>query len=539
MAALSVGLSGCLSDGGTTEEPSVGTPVNTPPDFDVNPPTDGGDQGSQGEDEPQDPNAPQDPQQPGGDPVVVNPDMDFLINNGASGTRDPNLRLTMFAPRNTFYMKVGYASDCSDGDWDRFYPEYEIPVSSMNTAVTVSVQYRSDEGAVGPCLVRSIRHDTQGPQIVIVRYPESSIEEGVAPEIEYTVSDPSGLSEVGCSLNNISKPCGGGSQVVSISPLPEGSYSFEIVAKDDLGNSSSAVVDWDVVSTTRKLRQIVNVTDYKKVDILINIDNSGSMEYEQSNMAQRVSRFLSILRGLDYQIAVTTTDPRDVTLGDGRLIPIYDANGSFILDTSTPEDIAQYRLGKTLQRPETGGSAEQAIYTSTRVIERSLSGGSAAHRAFLRDDAQLAVLVISDEDESNNADKNDPENLVKLIHDSYGGQKRFTWHSIITRPGDTACRNTNGYSYGERYARFSELTGGVIGSVCEADYAAQVSDIADGIRNLLKTLTLQCRPLSRFPIVVKKDGQVYSGTYVVEGINLKFDSELAPGSYEVEYRCLK
>jgi hypothetical protein len=294
-----------------------------------------------------------------------------------------------------------------------------------------------------------------------------------------------------------------------------------------------------VVSTTRKLTQVIRVNDYKKVDILINIDNSGSMEYEQKNMAQRVSNFLSILRGLDYQIAVTTTDPDDIPLGDGRLLPIYGSGGQYIIDSSQNESVAQTNLGMTLQRPETGSGYEQAIYTSTRVVERSLAGASAAHRQFIRDGAQFAVVVISDEDESSNGTKNSAENLAKLIHDSYGGQKTFTWHSIITRPGDSACKSTYGYSYGNRYAEFSNLTGGLIGSVCEADYAAQVSNIATGIRNMLKTLTLECAPLSQFPITVKKDGQAFSGAFTVEGINLKFTSELTPADYSVEYRCLK
>lgn len=525
---LTLGLTGCLSDGGTTEEPSVGTPTTTPPDFEVEGPggeqggLDTGDEGTQIEHP----------------PVVVNPNMDFIINNGESHTKQTELMLTMFAPGNTFDMKIGSSANCTDGQWERYLDQTVRPIAGENALTTVSVQFRSDERVESDCMVKSIYHDSLGPQILVKRFPSSSIEEGTAPEIEYEVTDPAGLGAVNCSLNGVSKACSGGNQTVKFTPLPEGDYSFVVTAKDSLGNETSATVEWSVVSTTKKLNQYITVNDYKKVDILINIDNSGSMEYEQKNMAQRVSRFIEILRGLDYQIAVTTTDPRDVTLGDGRLIPLYGTNGEYILNSSVPEDVAQYRLGMTLQRPETGGASEQAIFTSTRVIERSLSGSS-AHRSFIRDGAQLAVVVISDEDESASEAKNNPENLTKLIHDSFGGQKTFTWHSIITRPGDTQCKSTYGATYGQRYADFSTLTGGLIGSVCEADYGNQVSDIANGIRNMLKTLTLQCKPLAQFPIEVFKDGQPYAGNFTVSGINLNFSSELQPGSYEVEYRCLK
>ena len=532
LATLSLGLSGCLSSGGATEEPSV----QTPPDFEVEEPnngsssggTDDGHTGPDGEAE-----VDEEP------PAPINPAGDFLINAGVSATKSQNLDLTMYANAGVFAMKVGYSSDCSDGEWIGFSNSHQVAANKQNASITISAMYRDDEMMMSRCMVRSIRHDSKGPEIVINRSPLSSIEEGSAPELEYTVVDASGLGPVTCSLNGVSKACAGGNQVIKMTPLPEGSYTFVVAAEDKLGNSASVTVTWNVVSTTRQMSQVITVNNYNKVDILLNIDNSGSMAYEQKSMAQRMSKFLSILRGLDYQIAVTTTDERNVALGDGQLIPIHGAGGEFILDSSTPEDIAQSRLGLTLQRPETGSGAEQGIFTSTRVIERSLAGTSTAHTRFIRDGAQLAVVVISDEDESATGTKNNPENLAKLIHDSYGGQKTFTWHSIITKPGDTNCKSTYGATYGARYAQFSTLTGGIIGSVCESDYAAQVAGIATGIRNMLKTLTLECQAMSAHPIVVKKDGVVYNGTYTLEGINLKFATELAPGNYSVSYRCLR
>src|SRR5690606_34653408 len=101
-----------------------------------------------------------------------------------------------------------------------------------------------------------------------------------------------------------------------------------------------------------------SLDEYRKVDVLIVIDNSGSMEYEQRNMAQRVRNFISILRGLDWQIGVTTTDPRNVTLGDGRLVPIHGTKNQYIFDSAMDEDQAQNLLGLTLQRPETGSGTE-------------------------------------------------------------------------------------------------------------------------------------------------------------------------------------
>lgn len=525
LAALS--LTGCLlmEDGGTTET-SAGNPVTTPPDFQVHddnpatPPT-GGDNTTQ--------------------TTPTNPDIieeGFVINEGATKTKDPNLTLRMIT-LNRFEMKISTDLACTGGTWQPWSETIVIPTPLPNAVNMITVQYKDWDQRITRCYRQSILHDAKGPDILFTKYPLAQLEEGSTADIAAEVTDTaSTVTSVTCSMNGISKSCFPGRNEVSISQLPVGTYGFTISATDDLGNASTKTVNWTVVSTTRHLAQNVIVNNYKKVDILIVIDNSGSMEYEQQSMGQRTSNLLSVIRGLDYQIAVTTTDPRDVTLGDGRFVPISGTNNQYIMDSSTAESTNQQRLSATLQRPETGSGSEQAIRVTTRVVERYNANDSKA-RAFFREGAQFAVLVISDEDESDNGVKNDPQNLLGLIHSSFGGQKMFGFHSIITKPGDTACRSTNGYSYGDRYDAFSRLTGGVIGSVCATDYASQVTGIAQGIRDLLKTMTLQCSPLPNFPITVKKDGVAISNTFAVNGVNLKFDTELEPGNYTVDYQCLK
>jgi hypothetical protein len=339
-------------------------------------------------------------------------------------------------------------------------------------------------------------------------------------------------------MNGVQKSCFLGNNKVTLPELPIGSYVFTVSATDDLQNVTSKSVNWTVHSLYKKVLQKVAVDNYKKVDVLFVIDNSGSMEYEQQSMAQRTSQFLSILQGLDYQIAITTTDPRNINLGDGRLIPLTGGNGAKIITSAMAVSTAQNLLSQTLQRPETGSGAEQGIRSVYRAIER-YSANESDMKSFIRADAQFSVVLISDEDESDNTVKNDPASLLSLINTTWSGQKRFNFNSIITRPGDTACHTTHGYSYGYRYKSISEMTGGVLGNVCDMDYTSQVSGIADEIRRLLKTLTLTCQPLSQFAITIKKDGAVLNQTYTAEGLNIKFTNELAPGSYDLEYTCLK
>lgn len=462
----------------------------------------------------------------------------FSINADAERTASPavQLELRTLSPHT---VKIGYAMDCSDGVWETMAPAIGWQLRDLNAVSTVTVRFQDWEGSLSPCYRKSIIHDNQGPDILFPKYPASILEEGASVDMSVSITDKlSKVISVKCKLNDIQKDCYSGLNEVKITSLPQGDYRFTVEAEDELHNLSTQSVSWKVNSLTRNLVQDVLVDNYKKVDVLFVIDNSGSMQYEQQSMGQRTSQFLSILRGLDYQLAVTTTDPNNISLGDGRLIPIKGVTGRYIIDSSQDESSAQTQLSQTLQRSETGSGAEQGIRSVYRAVER-YNANDNNMRSFIRTDSQLAVVLISDEDESANTTKNDPQNLLNLISTTWSAQKRFSFHSIITRPGDTACRSTHGYSYGERYKIMSDLTGGIIGNVCEMDYANQVKGIAEGIRNLLKTITLQCSPLPNSPIKVFKGGVAISSSFVVEGVNLKFATELEPGMYTLQYSCLK
>lgn len=474
----------------------------------------------------------------------TNPDDEFenqyvvVLNGGAAYTQGQQLTLAIEAPVTVKSIKVGQTRDCSDGTVENIKPEVTKPVFKRNAVNLVSTQFISFSGKVLACVVKSITQDDQGPDVLISQYPLANLEEGANAEIKYSVSDVSPIKEVNCSLNDVVKPCASGDAAVKLTTMTEGSYTFKVTAKDIHGFTSEKSVSWKVVNSYKKVHQSVDIKNERKVDILMVIDNSTSMEYEQQSMAKRVGNMLKVIKDLDWQIAVTTTDPRNVNLGDGRLIPIYPGNLGLFLKSSMDMNEAQTNLGMTLQRPEQGSGSEQPINATYRFIERAL-GKDTAYKKFFRDNSNFAVIVISDEDESDNQFRNDPKNLINLVSTSFNQQKVFTWHSIITKPGDAVCRKTNGAAYGERLARFSEMTGGIVGSVCEADYASQVTGIANGIVNMSKSISLTCEALKQYPIVVKKDGVVYTKPYVQEGINLKFADFLEAGNYEVEYTCLK
>lgn len=519
---VSATVVGCLpqnESGSVTDSGNTGAGTGRPPDFTVTP-------------DPIDTPTPTEVPSPGDSQISS-----VVIDGGALWTSAPSISVSLnYSEAKQYRLSLG--PDCHNGDWTDMQSNVSvaIPAHDRNRLVQVAVQFLDYDNYPTVCLNASILHDDRGPEILFTKYPLASVDEGVATQLAYEVKDlASEVVSMTCSLNSIVRPCAPGLGTADIPGLIPGDYTFTISAVDSRGFQSEASVSWTVTSLTRTLKHNIEISEYRKWDILFIVDNSGSMAYEQKNMAERTKNFLSVLRGLDWQIAVTTTDPRNVNLGDGRFIPVT-ASGDFILTSAVDEVEAQARLSATLQRPETGSGSEQGIRSTYRVVERSRDG---VHKEFFRDGAHFAVVLISDEDESANTDKNDPELLLKKIGDTFDNQKNFLFNSIITVPGDTKCRSTDGYSYGERYKMISDLTGGVIGSVCESDYAAQISGIAQKIRNMAQSLTLSCLPIAGEPIVITRNGVAVTDAFTVNGVTISFANAIQPGNYELTYKCLR
>lgn len=466
----------------------------------------------------------------------------FRINQGQTLTKSETLQLDFYSLIEMNYLKISYGSTCATGTWVPYVNSQTLVSAQKNQIVEISVQYRDLDNRMSPCLTQKIMIDQVGPDILFKKYPLQVVEQGQNVELIFEVTDNlSGVASVSCTFQGATKTCYKGTNTINIPSIAEGDYSLKVDASDNLGNSSSKAVNFKVTSTYRMMSQKATVREANTVDVLFVMDNSGSMAYEQKSMGSRVANFLQVLRGLDYQIAVTTTDPRSsVAFGDGQLVPMKGLTNEYMITSSMNENTAKTILSNTLQRTETGDASEQGINAATRTVERALADRTSRYGKFIRDSAQLAVVVISDEDESANKAKNDPNFILNLVRENYTG-KSFTFHSIIARPGDTACLKGEGATAGTRYAEFSKLTGGVIGDVCAMDYAAQVNGIAEGVRKTLKTITLACAPVidATHTVVVLKDGAAYSGTNSISGLNLVFNDMLPAGSYEVLYTCLK
>lgn len=299
--------------------------------------------------------------------------------------------------------------------------------------------------------------------------------------------------------------------------------------------------------------KLVNINaPTSKVDILIVVDNSGSMDFEQSNMADRFDTMIDQLAGLDWRLAITTTeintpDRISASRADGQILQIV--NNKYFISSSDDMNLARMQFANTIQRQEEGSSSEQGIYATYRALERAKVVGS-INSQFIRSDAALSVVVVSDANETpfggNFTDKNYPTKFLEYMSGAYAG-KSFSFHSIIVKKDDRNCLNLAGSGnegYGLFYEDLSTRTGGIIGSVCEVDYGSQLREIGKASANLIKNISLDCAPVDSDKNGMKDivltnvtNPAAVIPAYTINGNQLQFAVALDPAQYRVNYTC--
>lgn len=303
----------------------------------------------------------------------------------------------------------------------------------------------------------------------------------------------------------------------------------------------------------------------KQVDFLLVLDDSNSMLPELKKLSARMATFVSSLEAsnIDWQMCLTTT--RGYVSG-GSIV-----HGPNLLwrNYAPAAGVPGYLLKK-------GAANLNSIFTST--IDNLTIGGTnsgdergikAAHDHFknsnlhscYREGAAISVIMISDEDERSVGGEvtavkpNDaagtylaleledlPDTLLSRSRTMFGEDVRFTFSSIIVKPGDVSCeieqdKDLSPSHFGKVYEAASKLTDGGVGSICDADYSANLNTFKDKIVNSLSTLTLDCEadPNS---LQVKVEGFPVPGLKL-DGKILKFAYPLIEGTkIDLRYTCL-
>jgi Abnormal spindle-like microcephaly-assoc'd, ASPM-SPD-2-Hydin len=285
-----------------------------------------------------------------------------------------------------------------------------------------------------------------------------------------------------------------------------------------------------------------------KVDMLIVIDNSGSMAEEQKALAQNLDHLWNriALANADYHIAVTSTAMYPYSSGLKNLQCPGGANGGeagrfFPVDNSRPRIL-------TPQTPD----VKSVLFANTNVgtcnfDERFLDPVLAAltdplisstkapgtpfpndgNAGFLRDDARLALLAVSDADDANDVVSPPPvtDYVRRLAQVKKGALDLISFAGIVPL---RTCSTAEGI--GTRYMEIARQLHGHLEDICDLSNFGSLLDKSLG--DLLLPLT--SFPLSAYPrdpssIVVTVDGAtVTQWTYDAASNRIVFPGSAVP-----------
>jgi hypothetical protein len=250
-----------------------------------------------------------------------------------------------------------------------------------------------------------------------------------------------------------------------------------------------------------------------KVDLLFVIDNSESMSGEQANLVASFPGFIDAMQQTlgdtdSYHIGVTTTDANGGNSpgcqGDGTLVTATSGTnasnqacgpyleGAYMtdlddLDASFP-CAAQVGTG--------GIPFERPMDTLRAAIGPSHQGAGGCNEGFIRDDALLVAVIITDEEDhlqsqviQNGSEGEPPDWFSDVVALKGGIEENIVVLSLVGTPGPNQCPVEGGEHEGaEVAARLIEFTNmfthGTVGDVCAPSYdgffldAISVIDVA-------------------------------------------------------------
>jgi hypothetical protein len=253
-----------------------------------------------------------------------------------------------------------------------------------------------------------------------------------------------------------------------------------------------------------------------KMDILFVIDDSGSMGEEQGNLGQNFPQFINVLDEymaadglLDYRIAVTTTG-RDVdyVIDPSLGLPIPLPFPEIPMSESGDNGVMRQECGMSqrwIDRDDgnvsstfscvanvgtSGPSLEMPLYTTQLALGDRVTDGTNA--GFLRDDALLAVVILTDEDDCSRTDNNftiggdqcgtndptflPPSSTINFLDTLTGARGR--WATAVIA-GPSSCSSSFGEaSHAANLQQFVAETGenAVFSSICDGDLSTALGE---------------------------------------------------------------
>ena len=188
------------------------------------------------------------------------------------------------------------------------------------------------------------------------------------------------------------------------------------------------------------------------VDIIWVIDFSGSMHGDYDRLMAGIEAMINALPKTNWRLNIISTDSNySVSEEQFPLVP-----GDTIDDA------------KALYNSISGGTREDGFESVHDYIEENSYAST-----WLRDDASLLVVFVSDEDDQSLHDMLSLDDFI----DWYTDQRETVFLSSIVNldPADSSC-NSSTLNTGDRYIDATNHFSGIIIDICSDDWSTGVSD---------------------------------------------------------------
>ena len=281
--------------------------------------------------------------------------------------------------------------------------------------------------------------------------------------------------------------------------------------------------------------------------MLIVIDNSGSMKEEQQALAQSLDRLWKRIEraNADYHIAVTTTGMHPFTSGlnhcpggaeggeAGRFFPVNNErprlltpqtpNVRDVLFANTNVGICNY--DERFLDPVLAALSDPLISSTKAPGTPWPNDGNAG---FLRDDARLALLAVSDADDANDIINPPPvsEYVRRLVQVKRGALDLISFAGIVPL---THCE-PQAEGIGTRYIELAKELNGHLEDICDLrNFGAMLESSLGGLLMPLSSFPLSARPRDPQAIAVTVDGaSVTNWTYDPAANRIVFPASAVP-----------
>ncbi len=237
------------------------------------------------------------------------------------------------------------------------------------------------------------------------------------------------------------------------------------------------------------------------VDVLLVVDDSYSMAPYQEELSGHFGELIRFFTeaDVDYQIGVVTTSVVDPAPSETHGCSQEDVDqlpdAGVLVDgeviTAATEDPG-LRFAELVNVGVCGSGMEMGMEAAWMAVDARVGDGTNA--GFLRADASLSVIFVSDEEDSSPWPVHDYVNRFQSLK---GDRARdvFNASSLVVLDLATCPREQRELaSVGHRYRDIVSETGGVAGDICRDDFSNIVTELSLATSRLLDAFALSRLP---------------------------------------------